>query len=115
MRRDTLQKETSTCDGIEEYVQNLLNEIQQNSLQKALDHREKMTVEVDSYDDFKQKLDEGYFILAHWDGTPETEEKIKAEPKATIRCIPLEGDKTPGVCMITGQPSAQRVLFARAY
>ena len=73
------------------------------------------TVSVDSYDEFKQKIEDGGFILAHWDGTAETEELIKNETKATIRCIPLEGDKTPGVCMVTGKPSAQRVVFARAY
>ena len=115
MRRDTLQKETITCDNIEVYVQNLLKEIQQNILQKALDLRTERTISVDTYDEFKEKIEEGYFIMAHWDGTAETEELIKAETKATIRCIPLEGDKTPGVCMVTGKPSAQRVLFARAY
>ena len=65
--------------------------------------------------EFKEKIEEGGFILAHWDGTPETEEKIKEETKATIRCIPLDGDKTPGICMVTGKPSAQRVIFARSY
>ena len=74
-----------------------------------------MTRTVDTYEEFKGEIEEGGFLLAHWDGTPETEEKIKAETKATIRCIPLEGDKTPGVCMVTGKPSMQRVLFARAY
>ena len=115
MRRDTLEKETITCDGIEKYVQNLLEEIQQNIFQKALDHRTACTVTVDTYEEFKEKIEEGLFIMAHWDGTPETEELIKNETKATIRCIPLEGDKTPGKCMVTGKPSAQRVLFARAY
>ena len=115
MRRDTLEKETITCDGIEEYVQNLLEEIQQNIFQKALDHRTACTVTVDTYEEFKEKIEEGLFIMAHWDGTPETEEQIKNETKATIRCIPLEGDKTPGKCMVTGKPSTQRVLFARAY
>ena len=66
-------------------------------------------------EEFKEKIEEGGFILAHWDGTVETEEKIKEETKATIRCIPLEGDTTPGVCMVTGKPSARRVIFARAY
>jgi prolyl-tRNA synthetase len=77
--------------------------------------REENTRTVDTYEEFKQEIEKGGFILAHWDGTPETEELIKAETKATIRCIPLSGDKTPGVCMVTGKPSAQRVLFARAY
>jgi prolyl-tRNA synthetase len=115
MRRDTLEKETVTCDGIEEYVQNLLEEIQKNIFQKAYDNREKRTITVETYDEFKEKIEEGYFIMAHWDGTPETEEMVKNETKATIRCIPLAGDKTPGKCMVTGKPSAQRVLFARAY
>ena len=114
-RRDTLQKETITCDNIETYVQQLLEEIQQNILQKALDLREERTISVDTYEEFKEKIEDGYFIMAHWDGTAETEELIKNETKATIRCIPLEGDKTPGVCMVTGKPSAQRVVFARAY
>ena len=115
MRRDTLTKETITCDNIETYVKALLDDIQANIYQKALDYRTTHTTVVDSYDDFKAKLDEGGFFLAHWDGTPETEELIKNETKATIRCIPLEGDMTPGVCMVTGKPSVQRVLFARAY
>ncbi|WP_085535230.1 proline--tRNA ligase [Massilibacteroides vaginae] len=115
MRRDTLVKETITCDGIEEFVKNLLDEIQQNIFKKAFDYRASHTVEADTYDDFKVKLDEGNFILAHWDGTSETEEQIKNETKATIRCIPLEGDETPGVCIVTGKPSARRVLFARSY
>lgn len=114
MRRDTLEKETVTCEGIEAYVKNLLEEIQRNIFRKALEHREKHTVKVDTYDEFKEKLEEGNFILAHWDGTPETEERIKNETKATIRCIPFD-DATPGQCMVTGKPSTQRVLFARAY
>jgi prolyl-tRNA synthetase len=115
MRRDKLEKETISCEGIEAYVKNLLEDIQQNIYQKAFDNREKRTITVESYDEFKEKIEEGYFILSHWDGTPETEEKIKTETKATIRCIPMYGDTTPGKCMVTGQPSAQRVLFARAY
>ena len=115
MRRDTLEKETISCDGIETYVQNLLEEIQKNIFQKALKRREERTITVDSYDEFKEKIEQGYFIMAHWDGTPETEELIKNETKATIRCLPLEGDMTPGKCMVTGKPSARRVFFARAY
>ena len=115
MRRDTLEKETISCDGIETYVQNLLEEIQKNIFQKALKRREERTITVDSHDEFKEKIEQGYFIMAHWDGTPETEELIKNETKATIRCLPLEGDMTPGKCMVTGKPSARRVLFARAY
>ena len=115
MRRDTLEKETITCDGIEEYVKNLLEEIQANNFKKAYDHREANIINVDTYEEFKEKIEDGVFIMAHWDGTPETEELIKNETKATIRCIPLAGDKTPGKCMVTGKPSACRVLFARAY
>lgn len=115
MRRDTLEKETVSCDGIETYVQNLLEEIQNNIFQKALKHREERTITVNTYEEFKEKIEQGYFIMAHWDGTPETEERIKNETKATIRCLPLEGDMTPGKCMVTGKPSARRVLFARAY
>ena len=115
MRRDTLEKETITCDGIEEYVKNLLEEIQANIFKKAYDHREDNIINVDTYEEFKEKIEDGVFIMAHWDGTPETEELIKNETKATIRCIPLAGDKTPGKSMVTGKPSACRVLFARAY
>lgn len=115
MRRDTLEKETIMCDGIEEYVKNLLEEIQANIFKKAYDHREANIINVDTYEEFKEKIEDGVFIMAHWDGTPETEELIKNETKATIRCIPLAGDKTPGKCMVTGKPSACRVLFARAY
>lgn len=115
MRRDTLTKETMSFDGIAQHIKELLNAIQDNIFKKALDYRASVTREVDSYDDFKVEIEKGGFISAHWDGTPETEEKIKQDTKATIRCIPLDGDKTPGVCMVTGKPSAQRVLFARAY
>ena len=115
MRRDTLEKETVALEGIEEYVAKLLEDIQANIYQKALKHRAEMTTSVDTYEEFKEQIEKGGFILAHWDGTPETEEKIKEETKATIRCIPLDGDKTPGKCMVTGKPSAQRVIFARNY
>lgn len=115
MRRDTLEKNTVSFDGIEEYVSSLLDEIQANIFKKALDFRKEKTVEVDTYEEFKAQIEKGGFIMAHWDGTPETEEKIKAETKATIRCIPLDGDKIPGKCMVTGKPSAQRVIFARNY
>nr|WP_297166380.1 proline--tRNA ligase [uncultured Dysgonomonas sp.] len=114
-RRDTLTKETVSCDNLDVYIKNLLNDIQENIYKKAFDFRTASTINVDSYDEFKVKIEEGGFIMAHWDGTPETEEKIKNETKATIRCIPLDGDKTPGKCMVTGNPSAQRVVFARAY
>ena len=115
MRRDTLEKQVEPLEGIENYIANLLEEIQNNIFQIALRRREAMTRTVETYDEFKEEIEKGGFILAHWDGTTETEERIKEETKATIRCIPLEGDKTPGKCMVTGRPSAQRVIFARNY
>lgn len=115
MRRDTLEKSELPLDNIENSVADLLEDIQNNLFQKALRHREEMTRTVDTYDEFKKEIEKGGFILAHWDGTTETEEKVKAETKATIRCIPLEGDTTPGFCMVTGKPSKQRVIFARNY
>ena len=115
MRRDTLEKHVAPLEGIAEYVKNLLEEIQANIYHKALDRRASMTRTVETYDEFKEEIEKGGFILAHWDGTTETEEKIKEETKATIRCIPFDGDTTPGVCMVTGKPSARRVIFARNY
>lgn len=115
MRRDTLQKETVPFDGIADHIVDVLDDIQKSLYQKALDRRIEKTITVDTYDEFKKRIENGVFIMAHWDGTPETEAKIKEETKATIRCIPFDSDKTPGVCMVTGKPSAQRVLFARSY
>lgn len=115
MRRDTLEKSVVQLHGIASYAKDLLEEIQANIFQKALKHRESMTRTVETYDEFKEEIEKGGFILAHWDGTTETEEKIKEETKATIRCIPLDGDKTPGKCMVTGKPSIQRVIFAHSY
>ena len=115
MRRDTLKKETVTMEGIELYVKDLLEDIQTNIYKKALDFRTSVTREVDSYDEFKVEIEKGGLLMCHWDGTSETEERIKQETKATIRCIPLNGDKTPGKCIVTGKPSAQRVVFARNY
>ncbi|MDR0542380.1 MAG: proline--tRNA ligase [Dysgonamonadaceae bacterium] len=114
-RRDTLTKETVPLANIAAYVKNLLDDIQQNIYRKAFDYRTSHTISVDTYDEFKQKIEEGGFILAHWDGTTETEDLIKEETKATIRCIPLNGDTAQGKCMVTGMPSKQRVVFARAY
>ena len=114
-RRDTLTKETVSTDNIEMYVKELLTSIQQNIYKKAYDYRVSVTRPVESYAEFKDEIEKGGFLLAHWDGTVETEAKIKDETKATIRCIPFEGDKTPGACMVTGKPSARRVVFARAY
>ncbi|MFI3322544.1 MAG: proline--tRNA ligase [Rikenellaceae bacterium] len=115
-RRDTLEKNTISVEGIEEYIVALLDEIQNNIFQKALDFRAEKTTKVDTYDEFKQVLDQkGGFVLAHWDGTVETEEQIKAETKATIRCIPVDAPQEEGVCILTGKPSNKRVLFARSY
>lgn len=115
MRRDTLEKSEHHLNTIAEDIPELLEEIQSNIYRKALTFRDSMTRTVDTYEEFKEEIEKGGFILAHWDGTTETEEKIKEETKATIRCIPLDGDKTPGKCMVTGKPSAQRVIFARNY
>ncbi len=115
-RRDLKSKEIVDFDGCEEMIQQLLHEIQKNLFERAKLYKESRTQVIDSYEDFKIKLEkEGGFFLAHWDGTKETEQKIKDETKATIRCIPLEGDKEEGVCMVTGKPSKQRVIFAKAY
>ena len=115
MRRDTLEKETRTCDGIVEYVEQLLEDIQNNIFEKARKFRDASIREVNSYEEFKEEIEKGGFIYAHWDGTAETEALIKEETKATIRCIPENMEATPGVCMVTGKPSARRVLFARSY
>ena len=115
MRRDTLEKETVSIEGIERYVEKLLDDIQYNIYTKALNHRLEMTTKVDTWEDFKTQIEKGGFILAHWDGTTETEEKIKEETKATIRCIPLDGEEEEGKCIYTGKPSKRRVIFARNY
>ena len=115
-RRDTKEKQVMKMDGVVSAVQNLLEEIQTNLYNRALRFRESKTTRVDNYDQFKQVLEEkGGFILAHWDGTGETEQKIKEETKATIRCIPLDGEKENGKCVYSGKPSSGRVVFARAY
>ena len=115
MRRDTLEKETLQLAGIADHINTLLEDIQANIYNKALKMREEKTYICDSYDEFKERIEDGGFFLCHWDGTTETEERIKEETKATIRCIPLDGDDTPGVCMVTGKPSARRVIIARNY
>lgn len=115
-RRDTLEKHQHSVDGLAEHIQDLLKEIQQNIFNKAKSHRDSLITEVNSYEEFKKVLDEkGGFISAHWDGSLEVEEKIKAETKATIRCIPLDAKEEEGVCIYSGNPSKKRVLFARAY
>jgi prolyl-tRNA synthetase len=115
-RRDTLEKEVFQLTDIENKVVHLLDQIQKNLYSKALDMREANSYRVDTWDEFKRVLDTtGGFIYAHWDGTPETEEKIKEETKATIRVIPLNNPLEEGKCIYSGKPSIQRVIFARAY
>jgi prolyl-tRNA synthetase len=115
-RRDTLTKETVVAEDIVSRIIFLLEDIQSNMYQKALDYREGHITIVNSYDEFKKVLEEkGGFISAHWDGTKETEERIKDETKATIRCIPIVSETEQGSCIVTGKPSLKRVLFAKAY
>ncbi len=115
MRRDTLEKESVTLDGIEDYVARLLDDIQQNIYNKALQLRLSKTSKADTWEEFVQQIENGGFVLAPWDGTTETELKIKELTKATIRCIPLDSVDEAGVDMLTGKPSQRRVLFARNY
>lgn len=115
-RRDTLTKSVESIEDIDKHLEELLKNIQDNIFQKAFDYRASHTTSVDSYEEFKEVLTtKGGFVLAHWDGTSETEQKIKEETKATIRCIPFEGEKEEGKCIYSGNPSKQRVLFAIAY
>jgi len=115
-RRDTKEKNTLSMEGLAGTVAHLLHEIQDNMYNRALAFRNERITETDSWDEFVKLLDEkGGFLSAHWDGTPETEEAIKEKTKATIRCIPLNNKQEAGVCILSGKPSTQRVLFARAY
>ncbi len=115
-RRDNLTKETIPIDKIYEHIPKLLDDIQENIYNKALNFRKENTFYVDNWDDFLKVLDnQGGFIMAHWDGTVETEEKIKEESKATIRCIPFDSPEEQGKCVYSGKPSNRRVLFARSY
>jgi prolyl-tRNA synthetase len=115
-RRDTKEKQSISLDGIADHIKQLLENIQQNLYNRALAFREERTSKADSWEEFEKLLDEkGGFVLAHWDGTAETEDAIKEKTKATIRCIPLNNEKEEGKCILTGKPSSQRVLFARAY
>ncbi len=114
-RRDELTKENRTFEGISDHIVSLLDEIQENIYRKALNFRETHTYEVDTWDEFTTRIEDGGFLLAHWDGTPETEEKIKEETKATIRCIPFTRQEQKGFCVYSGKESAGRVVFARAY
>ena len=115
-RRDTLSKSSMPREGIEEYIKNLLDEIQENIYKKAFEFRRNSTYIVNDWETFKTKIEEGGFLMCHWDGTSETEEKIKNETKATIRCIPLEDViEEEGTCVYSGKPSKRRVIFARSY
>lgn len=115
-RRDLLTKEVIQVNDAADYIMDLLHNIQQNLFNKAIERRKNMTHHATTYDEFKKLLDEkGGFIYAHWDGTSETEEKIKEETKATIRCIPLNNVQEVGTCIYSGKPSTQKVVFARAY
>ena len=115
-RRDTLSKEVRALENIEDYIETLLQQIQKEIFDRALAFRQENITEVNSYDEFKKVLEEkGGFISAHWDGTEEEEEQIKTETKATIRCIPLDTKEEEGVSLISGKPSAKRVIFAKAY
>ena len=115
MRRDTLEKETVPFEGIVDYVKNLLDDIQDNIFEKARSFRDAHIYECDDYEEFKQKVKDGGFFLCHWDGTAETEAKIKEETQATIRCVPFAFEQTPGIDMVSGKPSKCRVLIARSY
>ena len=115
-RRDNLTKESVSIEGLDNYIEELLQTIQNDIYNKALQFREENITKVDTYEEFKNVLEEkGGFILAHWDGTEEEEEKIKQETKATIRCIPLANEMEDGVSLISGKPSKQRVVFAKSY
>ncbi|MBQ3804560.1 MAG: proline--tRNA ligase [Prevotella sp.] len=115
MRRDTLEKETVSFDGLAECVETLLADIQQNIFKKALAFRDAHIYECDNYEEFKEKVKDGGFFLCHWDGTAETEAKIKEDTQATIRCVPFAFEQTEGIDMVSGKPSKCRVLIARSY
>ncbi|MFM1913653.1 MAG: Proline--tRNA ligase, partial [Bacteroidota bacterium] len=114
-RRDTLEKNSLPFEGIADYVENLLKEIQENIFKKAYDFRAENTFEVNTWAEFEEQIEKGGFLSAHWDGSSETEEKIKELTKATIRCIPIDAKEEAGKCILTGNPSSKRVIFARAY
>ena len=115
MRRDTLEKETLSVDGIAAHVEQLLKEIQENMFNKAKAYRDAHIYECDNYEGFKEKVKNGGFFLCHWDGTAETEAKIKEDTQATIRCVPFGVEQTPGIDMVSGKPATQRVIIARSY
>ena len=115
MRRDTLEKENVSFDGIVEQVQTLLDDIQRNLFEKARAYRDAHIFECDNYDEFKERVKDGGFFLCHWDGTAETEAKIKEDTQATIRCVPFDYEQTEGIDMVSGKPSKHRVIIARSY
>ena len=115
MRRDTLEKDSVSFDGIVDYVKNLLDDIQNNIFQKAKDFRDTHIYECENYEEFKEKVKDGGFFLCHWDGTEETEAKIKEDTQATIRCVPFMFEQTPGTDMVSGKPAKYRVIIARSY
>ncbi|MBP5375750.1 MAG: proline--tRNA ligase [Bacteroidaceae bacterium] len=115
MRRDTLEKQNVSIEGIETYIKNLLDDIQQNIYKKAVTFRDAHIYECDNYEEFKERVKDGGFFLCHWDGTEETEARIKEETQATIRCVPFMFEQTEGVDMVSGKPAKARVLIARAY
>ena len=115
MRRDTLEKETVTFDGLAERIITLLDDIQENIFNKALTYRDQHIYECNNYDEFKQRIKDGGFFLCHWDGTEETEAQIKEETQATIRCVPFGGEQTEGIDMVSGKPAKYRVIIARSY
>jgi len=115
MRRDTLEKENVSFDGIVERVQTLLDDIQRNLFEKARAYRDAHIFECDNYDEFKERVKDGGFFLCHWDGTAETEAKIKEDTQATIRCVPFDYEQTEGIDMVSGKPSKHRVIIARSY
>ena len=115
MRRDTLEKDSVSFDGIVDYVKNLLDDIQNNIFQKAKDFRDAHIYECENYEEFKEKVKDGGFFLCHWDGTEETEAKIKEDTQATIRCVPFMFEQTPGTDMVSGKPAKYRVIIARSY
>ncbi len=114
-RRDTLEKEVLQVTGLAEKIEHLLEQIQNNIFTKAMDFREENTFTIDTWDEFTKQIEKGGFVRAHWDGTPETEQEIKERTKATIRVIPFDGEMKEGKCILTGQPSKQRVVFAKSY
>ena len=115
MRRDTLEKETRPLEGIAQYVEQLLEDIQENIFNKAKAYRDERIYECDNYEEFKERVKDGGFFLCHWDGTAETEAKIKEDTQATIRCVPYGFEQTPGTDMVSGKPAKCRVIIARSY